>query len=219
MVIHARESGEKSVNHRISRMADNPWRFNEHRSCALLPPVLLALMIGLFSYPRAQTAEANKPVEWKSVSFAIVRFNDEAPASWNIYHTSKRGVLLVKLWKRYLLVNIPEQRVFDIDPRTVKPQGDGVQWSTSDMPEEPLEITNGKIAMSARFNESASASVRTDISWNCSSRCVPTANQPIKLLTTHVLKQSYAKTNFENTPMQAFSNALSTKRQNNLQGV
>jgi hypothetical protein len=107
--------------------------------------VFLALLIALFSYPaRPQSSEASKPVEWKSVSFAIVRFNDEAPASWNIYHTSKRGVLLVKLWKRYMLVNIPEHQVFDIDPRTVKPQGDGVQWSTADMPEEPLEITEWK---------------------------------------------------------------------------
>jgi hypothetical protein len=118
---------------------------NQPRSSTLFLAVLVALLIAFFSYPvRSQTTEASKPVEWKSVSFAIVRFNDEAPASWNIYHTSKRGVLLVKLWKRYLLVNVPEHRVFDIDPRTVKPQGDGVQWSSSDMPEEPLEITEWK---------------------------------------------------------------------------
>ena len=83
-------------------------------------------------------------MQWKSVSFAIVRFNDEAPQSWNIYHTAKRGVLLVKLWKRYLLVNIPDQQVFDIDPHTVKPQGDSVEWSPSDIPAEPLEIADWK---------------------------------------------------------------------------
>jgi len=92
----------------------------------------------------AQSPESNKPIEWKSVSFAIVRFNDEAPKSWNIYHTSKRGILLVKLWKRFLLVNIPEQQVFDIDPTTVKTQGDNVEWATSDTPNEPLEITEWK---------------------------------------------------------------------------
>jgi hypothetical protein len=136
---------KNSAEHHINRAAHRALRSNGLRSFALFSPLLLALVIGLFSGQlRAQTAEASKPVEWKSVSFAIVRFNDEAPASWNIYHTSKRGVLLVKLWKRYLLVNIPEQQVFDIDPRTVKPQGDGVQWSTSDMPEEPLEITEWK---------------------------------------------------------------------------
>jgi len=129
----------------INCMALGASRFNGPPSWALFPSVLLALLMAFFSCPvRSQTGEAGKPVEWKSVSFAIVRFNDEAPASWNIYHTSKRGVLLVKLWKRYLLVNVPEHRVFDIDPRTVKPQGDGVQWSISDIPAEPLEITEWK---------------------------------------------------------------------------
>jgi hypothetical protein len=120
-------------------------RFHGTRCRIYVGAALLAVLMALFSYPvRSQTTEASKPVEWKAVSFAIVRFNDEAPASWNIYHTSKRGVLLVKLWKRYLLVNVPEHQVFDIDPRTVKPQGDGVQWSSSDMPEEPLEISEWK---------------------------------------------------------------------------
>jgi hypothetical protein len=95
-------------------------------------------------YLRAQAVPPSKPAEWKSVSFAIIRFNDDAPRSWNIYHTNKRGILLVRLWKRYLLVNIPEQEVFDIDPHTVKPQGDGVEWSTSDRPKDPIEISEWK---------------------------------------------------------------------------
>jgi hypothetical protein len=132
------------ANDRISYMARQACRCYGP-SKIFLASVVLALLLAFFSYPmRSQTGEAGKPVEWKSVSFAIVRFNDEAPASWNIYHTSKRGVLLVKLWKRYLLVNVTEHQVFDIDPRTVKPQGDGVQWSYSDMPEESLEITDWK---------------------------------------------------------------------------
>jgi hypothetical protein len=135
---------KNGASHGINRAAHRASRFNEHRSGATRL-VFLALLIALFSDPlRPQSSEASKPVEWKSVGFAIVRFNDEAPASWNIYHASKRGVLLVKLWKRYLLVNVPEHQVFDIDPRTVKPQGDGVQWSTADMPAEPLEITEWK---------------------------------------------------------------------------
>jgi hypothetical protein len=106
--------------------------------------LLAALFIVLPVKISAQAPESAKPAEWKSVSFAIVRFNDEAPQSWNIYHTSKRGVLLVKLWKRYLLVNIQEELVFDIDPDTVKPQGDGVQWSESNTPNEALDITDWK---------------------------------------------------------------------------
>ena len=113
--------------------------------CALRT-VLATCVVALFfagSSP-AQNPAASKSTEWKSVEFAIVRFNDEAPQTWNIYHTSKRGILLVKLWKRYLLVNVGEQLVFDIDPNTVKPNSNGVTWSTSDMPKDPLEITDWK---------------------------------------------------------------------------
>ena len=106
--------------------------------------LLAALCTVLPAAISAQAPESGKPAEWKSVSFAIVRYNEEAPQSWNIYHTSKRGVLLVKLWKRYLLVNIPEQQVFDIDPNTVKPHGDGVEWTSADAPNKPIEIADWK---------------------------------------------------------------------------
>src|SRR5260370_14566698 len=59
-------------------------------------------------------AMPQKPV-WKSVEFAIVKFNDEAPKSWNIYHTERKGLLLVHLWKRYLLVDMKEQEPYEID--------------------------------------------------------------------------------------------------------
>jgi len=77
-----------------------------------------------------------KKLTWKPVPFAIVRYNDEAPASWNIYHTEKRGVLLVHLWKRYLLIEIADEEVYDIDPQKVKPQGENVEWAYSDQPEQ-----------------------------------------------------------------------------------
>jgi hypothetical protein len=118
--------------------------------------VLLVLLIAALYFPlQAQTSQPGKPsdakpqdaktTEWKSVAFAIVRFNDEAPQSWNIYHTSKRGVLLVKLWKRYLLVNVADSQVFDIDPQTVKVQDASVEWSMADTPAEPLEITGWRV--------------------------------------------------------------------------
>ena len=81
---------------------------------------------------------------WKSVEFAIVKFNDEAPKSWNLYHTEKKGVLLLRLWKRYLLVDIKEQEVYEIDPQTVKPAGDRVEWSLADKPDQPIETPEWK---------------------------------------------------------------------------
>ncbi|HUC52510.1 MAG TPA: hypothetical protein VMR90_00585 [Candidatus Cybelea sp.] len=78
------------------------------------------------------------------MEFAIVRFNDEAPRAWNIYHTEKKGLLLVHLWKRYLLVDLKEQEVYEIDPQTVQPHGEGVEWSPADKPGQPMETPDWK---------------------------------------------------------------------------
>jgi hypothetical protein len=103
----------------------------------------IALTLILFS-TLPQTAPVDKKQLWKPVQFAIVRFNSEAPQSWNIYHTEKRASLLVRLWKRYLLLDIKEQEVYEVDPQTVKPQGDNVEWSFSDLPSDPIETTEWK---------------------------------------------------------------------------
>jgi hypothetical protein len=81
---------------------------------------------------------------WKPVVFAIVKFNDQAPKSWNIYHTDKKGLLLVHLWKRYLLLDMKEQEAFEIDPQTVQPAGENIEWSFADKPEQPIDTPDWK---------------------------------------------------------------------------
>jgi hypothetical protein len=76
---------------------------------------------------------------WKPVAFAIVKYNDDAPKSWNLYHTEKKGVLLLHLWKRYLLVNTKEEEVYDIDPGTVTEKGENVEFDLASKPADPIE--------------------------------------------------------------------------------
>jgi len=90
-------------------------------------------------------ASAEQKVVWKPVQFAIVRFNDDAPKSWNIYHGEKRGVLLVRLWKRFMLVDLKEQEVYEVDPEKVKPQGENVEWSPADISDQPVETSEWKV--------------------------------------------------------------------------
>lgn len=96
------------------------------------------LFLGLAHSALAQ-AEAPRRLTWHSLEFAIVRFNDAAPNSWNIYHSEKKGVLLVRLWKRYLLVNVPDEEVYDLDPEKIRVVGDTVEWSYADLPDKPIE--------------------------------------------------------------------------------
>ncbi|HEY2461253.1 MAG TPA: hypothetical protein VGI16_10600 [Candidatus Acidoferrum sp.] len=107
-----------------------------------------ALFVALAAFAPAATATRGAAADkttWKTVQFAIVRFNDDAPRTWNIYHSEKRGVLLVHLWKRYMLIKVQDQEVFDIDPEKVKVVGDTAEWSTADVPHDPIETSEWKV--------------------------------------------------------------------------
>ena len=82
--------------------------------------------------------------QWKTVPFAIVRYNDDAPKSWNVYHGEKKGVYLVRLWKRYLVVDTSQQAAFEIDPAKVKVEGDNAELSPTDIPADPIETSEWK---------------------------------------------------------------------------
>ncbi len=106
---------------------------------------LLAVIVLLGIAANTALAGAGEKTVWKSVEFAIVRYNDDAPASWNMYHGEKKGTLLLRLWRRYLLVNVQEQEVYEIDPGKVKVEANGAEWSPSDIPEEPIETSEWKV--------------------------------------------------------------------------
>ena len=117
----------------------------------------LALMLLFFSVRTSRAAAhpfhleqkgstSGEKLSWKTVDFAIVRYNDDAPASWNMYHGEKKGLLLIRLWRRYLFLNIQDQEVFELDPQKVKVQGDNsVEWSPSDLPSDPIETSEWKV--------------------------------------------------------------------------
>jgi hypothetical protein len=109
-----------------------------------LPLFIACLLFAAMSLPpaaRPQTDAAAKSVTWKQVALAILKFNDEAPKSWNIYHTEKRGWILVRLWKRYLLISLQDEEVYDIDPQTLTPKGDALVWTEPEIPEQPIYIS------------------------------------------------------------------------------
>ena len=108
------------------------------------PRFLLTVMLLGQALTLSAGLQAAEKTIWKPVAFAIVKFNGEAPKSWNMYHSEKKGLLLVHLWKRYLLLDIKEQEVYELDPQTVKPHGEDVEWSNSDAPDQPLEISEWK---------------------------------------------------------------------------
>lgn len=98
-----------------------------------------AAVCSAFAMSARAQAPAGTKQTWKPVAFAIVKYNDEAPKSWNLYHADKKGILLLHLWKRYLLVDMKEEEVYDIDPSSVTQAGNNVEWNLAEKPAEPIE--------------------------------------------------------------------------------
>lgn len=105
---------------------------------APLPRTVVAVVL-LLVFGGTTSAQNDPPKIWHSVEFAIVKLNDAPPIFWNMYHTDKKGVILLHLWKRYLLINMLDEEVYDIDPKTTKNAGDSVEWSYTDLPLKAID--------------------------------------------------------------------------------
>ena len=107
-----------------------------------LPFACLLLAAAVCSSPAPLRAQApEKKNLWKPVEFAIMKFDNEPPKSWNAYHAEgRRGWILMRIWKRYLLVDLREQQVFDLDPQKFAAKGTSLEWPLGELPEKPVEI-------------------------------------------------------------------------------
>jgi hypothetical protein len=98
-----------------------------------------ALLAATAALSSQQSSQARQKQQWKTVPFAIVRYNDDAPKSWNVYHSEKKGVYLVRLWKRYLLIDTTDHSAYEIDPSKVKVEGENAELNSADIPTDPVE--------------------------------------------------------------------------------
>src|SRR5258708_40286846 len=126
---HENSSGEDGFPLVGAEQRVAPVRYRKVNILSLAKPFTLTAMLACLFLPylAAAQAEAPKKATWKSVEFAILRFNDQAPNSWNIYHSEKKGILLVRLWKRYELVKIQDEEVYAIDPQKITVHGDSAE--------------------------------------------------------------------------------------------
>lgn len=109
-----------------------------------LAGVMCVAMVATVLVSPEAFAQPPQKQQWKTVPFAIVRYNDDAPKSWNVYHGEKKGIYLVRLWKRYLLIDTTQQSAFEIDPAKVKIVGENAEISTADVPSEAIDIAEWK---------------------------------------------------------------------------
>jgi hypothetical protein len=91
-----------------------------------------------------RAAAKSKPVPWKTIDDAILRVNDEAVKDWNVYQTGKkRDPLLLQIGNRFLLIEVHDQQVFEVDPSKIARKSDAeVDWDPADRPSQPLATSD-----------------------------------------------------------------------------
>jgi hypothetical protein len=136
----ARFSGEEHnlTRQRIAQICGRPH-------VAYLVAVLIAAVGGAGGAGRV-TAAKPKPVSWKTIDDAILRVNDEAVKDWSVYQTGKkRDPLLLQIGNRFLLIEVQDRQVFEVDPSKIARKSDAeVDWDPADRPSQPLATSDWK---------------------------------------------------------------------------
>lgn len=94
--------------------------------------VLLFLALAAIAHP-------SDKIIWKPLEQVILSVEGKAPPFWNVYTADKQNqLLLVQLWKRYLMVDAREHAVYDIDPKSLSKKGEDLELPLSAKPAKPL---------------------------------------------------------------------------------
>ena len=99
-----------------------------------------ALAPGASAFAPSVTAFAkDKPLSFKSIENALLRVNDAPPKDWEVYRTGKKNEpLLLQIGNRFLLLEISQHQVFELDPAKIEHKTGELLWSPSDRPDKPL---------------------------------------------------------------------------------
>jgi hypothetical protein len=119
-----------------------------------------ALSLGLFfasmiflasSFLPVPASAADKTVAWKPVKEALLRVDDQPVKTWNIFQEGKKGdPLLLQMGNRFLLIQVHERKIFELDPAKVEHKGTELRWDSAALPAEPL-ATSGWIIRDVGF--------------------------------------------------------------------
>jgi hypothetical protein len=83
----------------------------------------------------AVSVAAQEKITFKRLTAAILKIDGKQVKVWDIYEAEKHGrTLLLQLGRRYLLLDIKEREILEIDPSAIagKPKGDLILTRTAE---------------------------------------------------------------------------------------
>lgn len=102
-----------------------------------------SIMLFASTFLPAAASTADKIVAWKPITEALLRVDDQPVKTWNIYQESKKGdPLLLQMGNRFLLIQVHERKIFELDPAKVEHKGTELRWDSAALPAEPLATSD-----------------------------------------------------------------------------
>lgn len=78
-------------------------------------------------------------IVWKPLEQAVLKIDEKAARIWNVYRAEKRDhLLLVQLGRRFLLLDIREHEIYELDPDKLERKDKELLWHEADKPSKPL---------------------------------------------------------------------------------
>ena len=95
----------------------------------------------LVSLAFVASIQAAEKIVWKPMERASLKIDDKPQKIWNVYRAEKEKkepLLLVQIWRRYLLVNYRDREIYDLDPSKLEHKDKDLLWSEADKPAKPV---------------------------------------------------------------------------------
>jgi hypothetical protein len=115
-------------------------------STVVLPALFMAVLMALIaaiSAPGEAAFAKSKPISWKAIDDALLRVNNVAVKDWGVYQAGKKtDPLLLQMGSRFLLIEVHDHRLLEIDSSKIERKSDDLLWDPSDRPTNPLVTSN-----------------------------------------------------------------------------
>jgi hypothetical protein len=78
-------------------------------------------------------------VVWKPLESVVLKIDERPAKIWNVYRAEKKDhLLLVTLGRRFLMLDIREHQIYELDPAKLEHRDKDLVWHEADKPAKPL---------------------------------------------------------------------------------
>jgi hypothetical protein len=110
-----------------------------------VPALVLAAALG------AGPVLAADQVVWKPLENAVLKIDERPAKIWNIYRAEKKDhLLLVTLGRRFLMLDVREHEIYELDPAKFERKSKELLWHEADRPAKPLATTDWMVRDAGR---------------------------------------------------------------------